>query len=235
MKPVFAGILGLVLGAAAAAALVYVNPLTADGGAPAAPAAPADGWQLAWEFPGDGVLTHTHGGALTSALRPADAPELWEETIRSSVLTSLRLDDARDGTAAWATRISVPSTRTNLLLNGVVVGDYWLISKPGEGALFMRAHTNVWPALKDTYVRVDVLRRPWAGPAAYSPTLRPADGPAVQGATGTFAGREGSGRERIEIGRYSAGGRLESLSGRLTLDLGAQPATAPAAAGAAAE
>lgn len=231
MKHVFAGILGLVLGAAAAAALVYVNPLTADGGAPDAT---ADGWRLAWEFPGDGVLTHTHGGALTSGLRPADAPELWEETIRSSVLTSLRLDDARDGTAAWATRISVPSTRTNLLLNGVVLGDYWLISKPGEGALFMTANTNVWPALKDTYLRVDVLRRPWGGPAAYSPTLRSADRPAVRGATGAFAGRAGSGSERVEIGRYAAGGRLESLSGRLTLDLDAQPTTAPAS-GAAAE
>lgn len=223
MKHGLASLLGLLVGALAAAALVYVNPLTADR---AARPDAAGRWQLAYSYPGPGVLTHTHGGQLASERRPAGAAELWEETIASSVLTSLRLDDVDDGTRAWATRISVPSTRTNLLLNGVVIGDYWLISRPGEGALFMTANTNVWPALKDTWLRVDLLGRPWRGPAAYSPTLGTAGGAAVLGATGAFAGLEGSGREHVEIGGYAGRGRLESLSGRLTLELGASEAAA---------
>ncbi len=216
MRHVLAGIAGLLLGAAAAAGIVYVNPITANRGAPA-----AGDWQLSYSFPEPGVLVHTHGGRLPLERRPADVPELWEETIRSGAVTSMRLADGRDGGSVWATRISVPSTRTNLVFNGVVVGDYWLISKPGTGSLFMAANTNLWPALKDTYLRVDVLGRPWRGPAAYSPTLRAEGLPAVYGATGRFAGVEGRGIERFEVGAYGADG-LETLSGRLLLEFDGQ-------------
>lgn len=232
MKYVLAGLAGLIVGALAAAAVVYLNPLTANR---AAPAEAAGSWQLAYSLPEPGVLTHTHGGWLPSPLAPPGVPELWEETIRSSALTSVRLLDTRDGSPAWATRISVPSTKTNLILNGLVVGDYWLVSKPGAGSLYLSAYTNLWPAVKDTYLRVDVLRRPWRGGAAYSPTLRTAGSPALLGATGRFAGIEGEGLETFEIDGYDAAAGLASVDGRLTLKLDADPFAEPAAESGAAD
>lgn len=204
---------GLVVGALAGAAVVYYNPLTANRSPPPVTA----DWQLDYALPEPGLLMHTHGGDLPLARRPADVPELWEETIRSSLVTTLELVDGRDGGAAWATRISVPSTKTNLVLNGVVIDDYWLISAPDAGSLFVATNTNLWPALKDTYLRVDVLGRPWQGPTAYSPTLRSADSPVVFGATGRFAEATGRGIETFEITSYDAEGGLEGLTGRLSL------------------
>ncbi len=228
MKYALTALAGLLLGAVAAAAVVYFNPLTTNA---AGPAVAAD-WELGYSFPGTGVLTHTHAGGLPLARHPAGVPELWEETIRRTALTSLELVGRNgDAEAAWATRISVPSTATDLLFDGVVLGDHWLISVPGMGSFFLTAESNVWPALKDTYLRVSLLKQAWRGPRSYSPTLRSAGSPALRGATGRFAGIEGRGVETFEIAAYGEARGLESLEGRLLLEFdGAGPSMAPVAA-----
>jgi len=90
---------------------------------------------------------------------PADVPLLWEKGIKGSLLTALPLRDAAGRLAAFGTRITVPSAATELLLAGVLVDEFWLISVPGQGSLFMHAVNNEWPLLRDTLVRVDLLRR----------------------------------------------------------------------------
>lgn len=225
MKYVLTGLAGLLLGAIAAAGVVYFNPLIANRSAPADLAAD---WRLDYSFPTPGVLSHTHGGALPSPLLPAGVQTLWEETIGAAALTTLPLD-AGGGASLWATRISVPSTKTNLIFNGVVVSDHWLVSMPGAGSLFMTAETNAWPVLKDTYLGVELLGRAWSGRAAYSPTLRVPGAAAVHGGTGRFAGAAGTFVETLEIGAYDRVAGIESMTGRLTVDFDGQaPLAGPA-------
>jgi hypothetical protein len=94
-----------------------------------------------------------------------------------------------------------PSRDTNLLLRGVLLSDYWLVTLPGEGTLFVRAESNAWPVLKNTLVPVWYLERPWSGPAEYWPTVGPGTDKSgvVLGITGTFRGSEGTVVEHYEI------------------------------------
>jgi hypothetical protein len=82
----------------------------------------------------------------------------------------------------------------------------------------MHAVNNEWPLVRDTLVRVDLLKRDWKGPGSYAPTVGPGeDGAKVTGLSGSLAGRTGHGRERSALDNYS--GSLAALSGELHLDL----------------
>ncbi|MGW8367529.1 MAG: hypothetical protein ACWGPN_02480, partial [Gammaproteobacteria bacterium] len=102
---------------------------------------------------------------------------LWEGGLKGSLLTVLPLDTG-DGDGAVATRLTVPSSETELLMAGVIAEDYWLVSVPEAGSFFVKASSNYWPLLRDTAVRIDLLRREWAGPQTYEPTRGPDDGAA---------------------------------------------------------
>jgi hypothetical protein len=97
-----------------------------------------------------------------------------------------------------------------------LVDDYWLISVPGAGTVFMHAINNQWPLVRDTVVWVDLLNRKWNGPVQYDPTTGPADsGAEVIGLTGSLADLRGVGHEHLSLESYS--GSLEALTGRLTI------------------
>jgi hypothetical protein len=138
--------------------------------------------------------------------------------------------DAADGLAndgpvsALATRLTVPSQSTDLLLRGALLDDYWLVTVPGQGSLFVHDVNNLWPALRENVVPVSLLDRAWRGPAEYRTTLGPrtARGPGfVLGASGRFAGVDGDAGERYRLNRYSRAHGAEDLVGELDLDLSA--------------
>jgi hypothetical protein len=207
---------GLLLGAAGATAGLYYNPLSA----PRAAAAPARGWALNYDFPADDAMALTHDGRLGLPYLPPGIAPLWEAALDGLVLSALMLEDPT-GTAAFASRVSVPSTDTNLLLRGVIVADHWLITVPGRGSLFVEAHNNLWPLLKDTFIRVTHLRLPWRGPAQYALTAGPGsrDGGEVVGVNGIYAGARGTARETYELERFSAARGIEALRGTLAIEL----------------
>ena len=126
---------------------------------------------------------------------------LWEETIDRAAVLGLVLNDDSNQPAALASRLLSTSPDTDLLLRGVLVSDFWLVTIPGEGTLFVNADSNAWPFLKETLVPVWYLEQPWSGPAEYWPTVGPgADESAdVVGVTGSFRGSEGSAVERYEV------------------------------------
>ncbi len=199
MLRLFVFIIGGLVGAAAGAALILVNPLIG----------PADGIlddldrTLSYELPAS-ALVLTHSRAASVPVRPDGADELWERTVRTSALGLLTLASP-DGAPAVASRMLVPSRRTELLTAGVVVDDLWLVTLPGEGSLYVLGESNVWPIAKDTLVTVSLLGRPFPGPRSYVATAGPApDGRAlVIGATGDFAGREGRAVERYRIETFT--------------------------------
>src|SRR5690606_6602300 len=101
MKYVWMMILGWVVGAVAAAALIFFNPLIASGDARLA----GFDQMLQYALPADAVVL-THGGALPIERRPFEAEPLWESTIRSSALATLILRSEAGEPQAVASRIA---------------------------------------------------------------------------------------------------------------------------------
>jgi hypothetical protein len=221
MKYLLSFLTGLLLGVVAAAATIYFNPLTRAQSLPANNA----GWVLEYSLDPAGNWLTTHDRELPLRVMPEDVPLLWEGGIRDSLLVALPLSDESGGPGAAATRISVPSPATEFLRTGLLVDDYWLISTPDEGSVFVHTLSNLWPLVRDTTVRVDWLRRDWSGPGVYGPTRGPAgSGAELVGVSGRFAGQKGRGRERLTLDSYSPGTGLASLKGQLLLEMdGATP------------
>ena len=217
MKYLLVAALGLLIGAAAAGAAIYYNPFTMTKSAHLDVADRA----LHYSLPSE-VL----GFALGDAVMPPGTPKrdgsLWEETIDRTAMLSLVLDDAHDNPTAIASRLLAVSPRTDFVLSGVRVNDYWLLTIPGEGTLFLRAETNVWPFLKET-LPVWYLGRPWKGPSEYSPTAGPGElgAAVVLGATGRFVGLEGSAIEKYRLTDLDPAARSAAATGELDVRLSA--------------
>jgi hypothetical protein len=213
MKYVLCLLFGLVVGAALAVTALFFNPLTRGD---AEPKGAAD-WSLNYALAPAATWIATHDERLDLPRVPDDVPLLWESGIKGSLLAAMPLHDASGRFAAFGTRISVPSAATEFLRSGLLVDDFWLISFPGQGSIFVHALSNEWPLLRDTLVSVDWLGQNWQGPGAYAPTVGPgADGARLSGMSGSFAGKTGHGRERLGLDEYA--GKLTALSGELVLD-----------------
>jgi hypothetical protein len=224
MKYTIAAVFGLLIGAIAAGAALYYNPLTDEG-----TSAPDGGWAFEYGYPGDGFLLATHRGLKGVPLAPEGIERTWENTIDASLLNVLALRGRGDAPPAVATRLAAPSRSTDLLRNGAIVSDFWLVTVPGQGSFFVHSEDNLWPFLKQTWLPV-LLGRPWRGPASYAPTVGPAGRKAaVYGATGRFAAARGTAAETYRLERFGPHG-LERLSGTLHVDLDTQSTLADAAA-----
>lgn len=214
MKYVLSLVFGLLLGAVTGLALLYFNPLTRTQSRPGA----ESDWVLEYSLTEGGTWLSTHSERLALPIVPVDAPLLWESGIKGSLLQAMPLANANGQPGAIGTRISVPSSDSEFVRSGLLVEDYWLISVPGEGSVFVYALNNQWPLVRDTLVRVDWLQQDWNGPSEYAPTLGPgAGGARVTGLTGSYRGREGGGRDSFKLDAYD--GRSASVSGRLVIKL----------------
>jgi hypothetical protein len=200
MKYLLTGILGFLVGAAAAMAALYFNPLT-DGAGPL----PAEGDSTySYASPVTSELVFTHGGLSRLPSSPSEVPYLWEATINKTALSVLVLKGADGSASGVASRVSYPDEDTELLATGALLNDDWTVSFPGQGSLFVTARSNWWPLLKEAVIPVWYLGQLWPGPEVYTPTVGPGpDGRAVvRGASGRFAGQTGSAAERYQIEEF---------------------------------
>lgn len=204
---------GIAVGAAVGLGLVYVNPLTAA----ATDELGRFDRVLRYDYPSDRVLMLTHAGIAPMPTTPKGVPELWESSIRSAASGLIAVPGDDSGPAVFASKIVVPSKRTDLLSTGVVLDDYWLVTIPGTGSLFVLGDSNVWPAIKENLLPVTLLGRPWSGPRSYRTT----EGPGVRGtalvvgATGRFAAAEGSAIETFELKEFDRTRGVAGFTGEL--------------------
>ncbi len=200
MKYLLTGMLGFFLGAAAAMAALYFNPLTEGAG----PLPAVGDSNYSYASPVTSELVFTHGRLSRLPSNPTTVPYLWEATINKTALSVVVLKGA-DGTASGvASRVSYPDEDTELLSTGALLNDAWIVSFPGQGSLFVTARSNWWPLLKKAVIPVWYLGQQWLGPEVYTPTVGPRpDGRAlVRGASGRFTGRTGSAAERYQIEEF---------------------------------
>lgn len=224
MKGLAVFAVGLLLGAAAAAGLLYVNPLTV----PDAPAVGDEQW-LSYDAPIQTSLALTHGGDLPLPVNPPRVPELWESTIDGTALLLAALRESDGGLFGFGTRISALSEQTDVLLTGVVVDSVWTISAPGRGILFVIERENAWPIARDILLPAVLFAREWRGIKGYAITTGPqASGYGlVLGVTGEFRDQLGRSQERYELRRYSASKGPLEMSAELGIALPSPPAVTP--------
>jgi hypothetical protein len=206
----------LLIGAVLAGAMIYYNPFIEQGGT-----VPGAGDRvLRYSLP-DQLLTAAIGEDAMFAGRPSSVQGLWEETIDRTAMLGLVLTDESGQPAAIASRMLAPSPDTDLLLKGVVLSDYWLVTLPGQGTLFVRSDSNVWPFLKQTVLPVWLFDRPWHGPLEYRPTVGPNAGStaAVLGVAGAFEGEVGSAVERYDVTAFAPAEHSAAATGELFLHL----------------
>jgi len=217
MRYLIVTLLGLAAGVAAGGTALYYNPLTQGGTPPSA----AENLVLEYGFPLADSMILTHGGTRALPTVPTDVNELWEGAIKKIMLNAVTLRGPDGSGRALATRVSVPSAQTNLLLTGAPVADYWLVTVPGEGSFFVHVRNNLWPFVKDVVIPIQYLGRTWQGPVQYDPTVGPrADqAGAVFGATGRYAETRGTARMSYRLDSFSRARGVEAALGRLHLDL----------------
>jgi hypothetical protein len=225
MKYLFAAFAGLVLGAAIGASALYYNPLTRR----EASSLDNPDFTLRYSLPQDDLIALTHSERVPLPFKPQGVGKLWESAISGAALGVLALEEPESDRVAFATRLSIPSRATDLLLRGALVDDYWLVTVPGGGSVFVQDRNNLWPAVRENVLPVSLLGRPWRGPSAYRTSVGPgADKAGVAvGATGRFGGMQGSAAERYRLQRYSRAHGAEELDGELALRM-AKPAPADA-------
>ena len=216
MKYLIVGILGLVLGAAAAGVVLYLNPLSQQS---AAKPNTTDRI-LRYSLP-DNVLEFSLGEDARLFGQDTGDDSLWEETIDRAAVLGLVLNDGSNQPVALASRLLSTSPDTDLLLRGVLISDYWLVTIPGEGTLFVHADSNAWPFLKKTLLPVWYLEQPWEGPAEYWPTVGPGadESGDVVGVAGSLRGSEGSAVERYELTALDPTRNLAGANGELYLSV----------------
>jgi len=212
MKYVLSLLAGLMLGALAGLALILFNPLTLNQSDPLS----NPEWVFNYSLAAEHTWLSTHDDRLEIPVVPRDAPLLWENGVRGSLISAMPLQGESGSPPAAGTRISFASSETEFLRSGLLVEDHWLISVPDVGTLFVHATSNQWPLLRDTLVRVNWLKRSWSGPGRYDPTRGPANaGAEVSGLSGVFRGLRGHGHERLSLESYA--GSLDPLTGQLTI------------------
>jgi hypothetical protein len=214
VKYVLSLVFGLVFGVAVAAVLIYFNPLTLGQSDRLANAQ----WVLDYQLGGGNIWLSTHDDRLEIPVVPIEAPLLWEGAIKGTILTAMPLAGSSGSASAVATRISVPSSKSEFLRSGLLVEDHWLITVPGSGTMFVHGINNHWPLVRDTLVTVDWLGRDFRGPETYEPTLGPVGSHAeVFGLTGEFENARGRGHESVSLDSYE--GNLAALSGQLMIEM----------------
>jgi hypothetical protein len=215
MKHLFVILLGLFVGATAAVALLYYNPLTLVRPFESDRADRA----LHYELP-EHSLAFMHGDRALLPGTDVGDEQFWEETISRTALLALSLNDAGGLPTAAASRLIQASSDTDLLLRGVLISDHWLLTIPGEGSLFLRVDTNLWPFLRQSFIPTWYLGRPWKGPADYQPTVGPGPRSAVVvGATGNFANLQGSAVEHYRLTTLDPMHGAVALAGEIRLYL----------------
>ncbi len=201
MKYLWTLLAGFLVGVMLALTGLYFNPMTETPG----PLPASDDRTFTYASPLTSELVFAHGSRSRLPSYPSGVADLWEDTINQSALSVVVLRGT-DGTAAIASRVSYPSEETDLLRSGVLLTDDWVVSFPGQGSLFINAHSNWWPFLKETLIPVWYFGRPWQGPSEYAPTVGPAHGvwALVAGATGQFTGLKGTAAERYAVQAFDA-------------------------------
>ena len=215
-------VIGLVLGALSAGALLYLNPLAGTNAL--TPISVTENQVIGLRYsavPLDSVL-YTNDGESGPPPHPAKVQQLWEAPVRQSDVLVTVLGDSRNNPVGVGIKFMSDSERTRIINGEVLVDSVWHIQLPGRGSLFVAQTENHWDYLTDVVVpahwsSVDSWKGVWNGIITVGPaslgTAR------VTGGSGDFAGLDTYGVESLSARAYSVADGPVAMDGQLTIEL----------------
>jgi hypothetical protein len=215
-------LLGIVLGAIAAATLLYFNPLAARN--PLSPLSVSNHEILSLGYsavPTDSIV-YTNNGESHVQPYPEKVRELWEAPIRRSDVMVTVVKDSRNNPAGIGIKFSSDSERTRLINGEALVDSAWHIHLVERGSLFVEQTENYWNFLRNIVMPAYLSSaNHWKGVWNGNMTVGPGalGTAAVSGGTGEFAGLESEAVEAVRAGAYSVSQGPVSMEGRLAIDV----------------
>lgn len=215
-------LIGFLLGALAAATLLYFNPLAARN--PLSPLSVSNNEILSLGYsavPTDAIV-YTNNGESRVQPHPEKVRELWEAPIRHSEVLVTVVKNSRNMPAGIGIKFSSDSERTRLINGEALVDSAWHIHIVERGSLFVEQTENYWNFLRKIVVPAywsssNHWKGVWNGNMTVGPgALGTA---AVSGGTGEFAGLESEAVEAVHASAYSVSQGPVAMEGRLAIDV----------------
>jgi hypothetical protein len=218
---------GLLLGAAAATALLFYNPLAARN--PLSPLSVSDNRMisLAYSAVAKDALLYTNDGESRVHPYPEKTQQLWEAPIRQTDVIVTLLSDSRSDEAGIGIKFVSDSERTRVINGEALVDSAWHIVLPDRGSLFVYQNENYWNFLREIVVpaywnSANKWKGTWHGNTTVGPnSLGTAS---VYGGSGEFSGLSSEAVESLMARAYSITDGPVAMEGRLTIDIIGQPA-----------
>lgn len=215
-------VLGIMLGALAAATLLYFNPLAARN--PLSPLSVSNNEILSLGYsavPTDSIV-YTNNGETRVQPHPEKIRELWEAPIRHSEVLVTVVTDSRNDPAGIGIKFSSDSESTRIINGEALVDSAWHIHLVERGSLFVEQTENYWNFLRQIVLPAYwSSAKHWKGIWIGNMTVGPGalGTAAVYGGTGEFAGLESEAVEAITASAYSVSQGPVAIDGRLTIDI----------------
>jgi hypothetical protein len=215
-------LLGIALGALAAATLLYFNPLAARN--PLSPLSVSNNKMLSLNYsvvPTDSIV-YTNNGESRVRPHPETVRELWEAPIRHSEVLITVINDSRNDPAGIGIKFSSDSERTRIINGEALVDSAWHIHLVQRGSLFVEQTENYWNFLRKIVLPAYwSTANHWKGVWNANMTVGPGalGTAAVSGGTGEFAGLESEAVEAIHARAYSVAQGPVAMDGSLTIDI----------------
>jgi len=166
------------------------------------------------------TIAYTNNGKSRIQPYPDKVAELWEPTVRKTIVLVTLLTDSSGQPKGLGVKFASESERTSLLKAEALVDSAWHVFLPESGSLFIDQTENMWSYARNIIVparwsSADSWRGTWYGITTAGPT---ALGTAkVAGGTGRFADLSSEAVEAISARAYSAQQGPVSATGSLTI------------------
>jgi len=222
IRHLIALIIGMILGAAAATALLFYNPLAARN--PLSPLSVSDQEivSLVYSAVAADAIVYTNDGESRVHPHPAKVQQLWEAPIRRTDVFVTVLSDSRKNPAGIGIKFMSDSEQTRIINGEALVDSTWHILLPGRGSLFISQTENHWNFLRQIVVPAywssgDSWKGSWHGNTTVGPgalgTAR------VRGGYGMFSDLDSEAVEAITAHAYSVAAGPVAMEGRLTIEI----------------
>lgn len=222
IKHLIALVVGFVLGAAAAGALLFYNPLAVKNGLSPVTVSDRETISLEYSAVARESILYTNDGESSVSPAPEKVQQLWEAPIRHTSVQVAVMTNSRNQPAGIGVKFMSASEQTRLINGEALVDSAWHIHLPGRGSLFVEQTENHWHFLKQIVIPAyvssgDSWRGTWigsitAGPGSLGTAL-------VSGGSGEFAGLESEADESLSARAYSLADGPVAMDGRLTIEV----------------
>lgn len=206
MKIIIAFVVGIALGLAAAAGLLYLNPLYAQND-PVPINTDAD-WSLTLATDGHfgGALVHTHSDTLPLPRVPTDVEELWHPAHKGVHAFVHAFENQAGEVIGVGVKFAAISEASRALPTKLLLDSDWNVLLPAAGSFFVSQTENYWP-----FARAVMLpawkdkQRHWEGTFDGDTTVGPSGTleAIMIGASGVLRGQRGVAKEAITASRVS--------------------------------